>query len=92
MQKNSLDQKGTKVIGSKEFYKSLEDHYYQFLKFADKQIDIQIDILNILRSLTDKNENIDIRKNISKIIWVNFKIYINRIYISVIHLCNCSTL
>ena len=44
-------------------------HYYQFLKFADKQIDIQIDILNVLRSLTDKkkNENIDIRKDISNL-------------------------
>ncbi|MDB4828527.1 hypothetical protein OAH30_05310, partial [Candidatus Pelagibacter sp.] len=33
------------------------------------QIDIQIDILNVLRSLTDKkkNENIDIRKDISNL-------------------------
>lgn len=68
-EKFTFDQKGTKVIESKEFYKSLEDHYYQFLKFADKQIDIQIDILNVLRSLTDKkkNENIDIREDISKL-------------------------
>lgn len=63
------DQKGTKVIENKEFYKSLKEYYYNFLKFADKQVDIQIDILNVLRSLTDKkkNENIDIRKDISNL-------------------------
>ena len=67
--KFTKDQKGTKVIENKEFYKSLKEYYYNFLKFADKQIDIQIDILNILRSLTDKkkNENIDIRKDISNL-------------------------
>ena len=63
------DQRGTKVINNDEFYKSLKEYYYNFLKFADKQIDIQIDILNVLRSLTDKkkNENIDIRKDISNL-------------------------
>ena len=63
------DQRGTKVIENDEFYKSLKEYYYNFLKFADKQIDIQIDILNVLRSLTDKkkNENIDIRKDISNL-------------------------
>ena len=63
------DQRGTKVIDNDEFYKSLKEYYYNFLKFADKQIDIQIDILNVLRSLTDKkkNENIDIRKDISNL-------------------------
>ena len=67
--KFTKDQKGTKVIENKEFYKSLEEYYYNFLKFADKQVDIQIDILNVLRSLTDKkkNENIDIRKDISNL-------------------------
>ena len=67
--KFTKDQKGTKVIENKEFYKSLKEYYYNFLKFADKQVDIQIDILNILRSLTDKkkNENIDIRKDISNL-------------------------
>ena len=62
-----VNQKGIKVIEGDEFYKGLKDHYYQFLKFADKQIDIQIDILNVLRSLTDKrkNRNITIRKDIS---------------------------
>ena len=62
-----INQKGIKVIEGDEFYKGLKDHYYQFLKFADKQIDIQIDILNVLRSLTDKkkNQNITIRKEIS---------------------------
>jgi len=67
--KFTKDQKGTKVIENKEFYKSLKEYYYNFLKFADKQVDIQIDILNVLRSLTDKkkNENIDIRKNISNL-------------------------
>ena len=60
---------GTKVIENDEFYKSLEEYYYNFLKFADKQVDIQIDILNVLRSLTDKkkNENIDIRQDISNL-------------------------
>lgn len=68
-EKFTKDQKGTKVIENKEFYKNLKDYYYEFLKFADKQIDIQIDILNVLRSLTDKkkNENIDIRKDISNL-------------------------
>ena len=68
-EKFTKDQGGTKVIENDEFYKSLEEHYYNFLKFADKQVDIQIDILNILRSLTDKkkNENIDIRKDISNL-------------------------
>lgn len=63
------DQRGAKVIDNDEFYKSLKEYYYNFLKFADKQIDIQIDILNVLRSLTDKkkNENIDIRKDISNL-------------------------
>ena len=67
--KFTKDQKGTKVIENKEFYKSLKEYYYNFLKFADKQVDIQIDILNVLRSLTDKkkNENIDIRKDISNL-------------------------
>jgi len=67
--KFTKDQKGTKVIENKEFYKSLKEYYYTFLKFADKQVDIQIDILNVLRSLTDKkkNENIDIRKDISNL-------------------------
>ena len=67
--KFTKDQKGTKVIENKEFYKSLQEYYYTFLKFADKQVDIQIDILNVLRSLTDKkkNENIDIRKDISNL-------------------------
>ena len=62
-----INEKGIKVIKGDEFYKGLKDHYYQFLKFADKQIDIQIDILNVLRSLTDKkkNQNITIRKDIS---------------------------
>ena len=66
-EKFTKDQKGTKVIENEEFYKNLKDYYYEFLKFADKQIDIQIDILNVLRSLTDKkkNENINIRKDIS---------------------------
>ena len=68
-EKFTKDQKGTKVIENEEFYKNLKDYYYEFLKFADKQIDIQIDILNVLRSLTDKkkNENIDIRKDISNL-------------------------
>ena len=68
-EKFTKDQKGTKVIENKEFFKNLKDYYYEFLKFADKQIDIQIDILNVLRSLTDKkkNENIDIRKDISNL-------------------------
>ena len=68
-EKFTKDQKGTKVIENKEFYKNLKDYYYEFLKFADKQIDIQIDILNVLRSLTDKkkNENINIRKDISNL-------------------------
>lgn len=68
-EKFTKDQGGVKVIENDEFYKSLEKYYYNFLKFADKQIDIQIDILNILRSLTDKkkNENIDIRKDISNL-------------------------
>ena len=68
-EKFTKDQGGTKVIENDEFYKSLEEYYYNFLKFADKQVDIQIDILNILRSLTDKkkNENIDIRKDISNL-------------------------
>ena len=68
-EKFSKDQKGTKVIENEEFYKNLKDYYYEFLKFADKQIDIQIDILNVLRSLTDKkkNENINIRKDISNL-------------------------
>ena len=67
--KFTKDHKGTKVIENKEFYKSLKEYYYNFLKFADKQVDIQIDILNVLRSLTDKkkNENIDIRKDISNL-------------------------
>jgi hypothetical protein len=67
--KFTKDQKGTKVIENKEFYKSLKEYYYNFLKFADKQVDIQIDILNVLRSLTDKkkNENIDIRQDISNL-------------------------
>ena len=67
--KFTKDQKGTKVIENKEFYTSLKEYYYNFLKFADKQVDIQIDILNVLRSLTDKkkNENIDIRKDISNL-------------------------
>ena len=67
--KFTKDQKGTKVIENKEFYKSLKEYYYNFLKFADKQVDIQIDILNVLRSLSDKkkNENIDIRKDISNL-------------------------
>ena len=66
-EKFTINQKGIKVIEGDEFYKGLKDHYYQFLKFADKQIDIQIDLLNVLRSLTDKkkNQNIDIRKDIS---------------------------
>ena len=51
-----INEKGIKVIKGDEFYKGLKDHYYQFLKFADKQIDIQIDILNVLRSLTDKKK------------------------------------
>jgi hypothetical protein len=68
-EKFTKDQKGTKVIENEEFYKNLKDYYYEFLKFADKQIDIQIDILNVLRSLTDKkkNENINIRKDISNL-------------------------
>ena len=68
-EKFTKDQGGTKVIENDEFYKSLEEYYYNFLKFADKQVDIQIDILNILRSLTDKkkNENIDIRQDISNL-------------------------
>ena len=68
-EKFSKDQKGTKVIENEEFYKNLKDYYYEFLRFADKQIDIQIDILNVLRSLTDKkkNENINIRKDISNL-------------------------
>ena len=68
-EKFTKDQGGTKVIENDEFYKSLEEYYYNFLKFADKQADIQIDILNILRSLTDKkkNENIDIRQDISNL-------------------------
>ena len=67
--KFTKDQRGTKVIENDEFYKSLKEYYYNFLKFADKQVDIQIDILNVLRSLTDKkkNENIDIRKDISNL-------------------------
>ena len=66
-EKFTINQKGIKVIEGDEFYKGLKDHYYQFLKFADKQIDIQIDMLNVLRSLTDrkKNQNIIIRKDIS---------------------------
>jgi len=66
-EKFTINQKGIKVIEGDEFYKGLKDHYYQFLKFADKQIDIQIDMLNVLRSLTDKkkNQNILIRKDIS---------------------------
>ena len=66
-EKFTINQKGIKVIEGDEFYKGLKDHYYQFLKFADKQIDIQIDMLNVLRSLTDKkkNQNIAIRKDIS---------------------------
>jgi len=66
-EKFTINQKGIKVIEGDEFYKGLKDHYYQFLKFADKQIDIQIDMLNVLRSLTDKkkNQNISIRKDIS---------------------------
>jgi len=65
--KFTIDQNGIQVIEGDEFYKGLKDHYYQFLKFADKQIDIQIDMLNVLRSLTDKkkNQNISIRKDIS---------------------------
>ena len=65
--KFTIDQNGIQVIEGDEFYKGLKDHYYQFLKFADKQIDIQIDMLNVLRSLTDKkkNQNIAIRKDIS---------------------------
>ena len=68
-EKFTKDQKGTKVIENEEFYKNLKDYYYEFLRFADKQIDIQIDILNVLRSLTDKkkNENINIRKDISNL-------------------------
>ena len=68
-EKFSKDQKGTKVIENEEFYKNLKDYYYEFLRFADKQIDIQIDILNVLRSLTDKkkNQNINIRKDISNL-------------------------
>jgi hypothetical protein len=68
-EKFTKDQKGTKVIENEEFYKNLKDYYYEFLKFADKQIDIQIDILNVLRSLTDKkkNQNINIRKDISNL-------------------------
>ena len=68
-EKFTINQKGIKVIEGDEFYKGLKDHYYQFLKFADKQIDIQIDLLNVLRSLTDKkkNQNIDIRKDISNL-------------------------
>ena len=66
-EKFTINQKGIKVIEGDEFYKGLKDHYYQFLKFADKQIDIRIDMLNVLRSLTDKkkNQNIAIRKDIS---------------------------
>ena len=65
--KFTIDQNGIQVIEGDEFYKGLKEHYYQFLKFADNQIDIQIDLLNVLRSLTDKkkNQNIDIRKDIS---------------------------
>ena len=67
--KFTIDQNGIKVIEGDEFYKGLKEHYYQFLKFADNQIDIQIDLLNVLRSLTDKkkNQNIDIRKDISNL-------------------------
>ena len=67
--KFTIDQNGIQVIEGDEFYKGLKEHYYQFLKFADNQIDIQIDLLNVLRSLTDKkkNQNIDIRKDISNL-------------------------
>ncbi len=67
--KFTINQKGIQVIEGDEFYKGLKEHYYQFLNFADKQIDIQIDILNVLRSLSDKkkNQNIDIRKDISNL-------------------------
>ena len=67
--KFTIDQNGIQVIEGDEFYKGLKEHYYQFLKFADNQIDIQIDFLNVLRSLTDKkkNQNIDIRKDISNL-------------------------
>ena len=67
--KFTIDQNGIQVIERDEFYKGLKEHYYQFLKFADNQIDIQIDLLNVLRSLTDKkkNQNIDIRKDISNL-------------------------
>ena len=67
--KFTIDQNGIQVIEGDEFYKGLKEHYYQFLKFADNQIDIQIDFLNVLRSLTDKkkNPNIDIRKDISNL-------------------------
>lgn len=67
--KFTIDQNGIQVIEGDEFYQGLKEHYYQFLKFADNQIDIQIDLLNVLRSLTDKkkNQNIDIRKDISNL-------------------------
>ena len=54
--KFTIDQNGIQVIEGDEFYKGLKEHYYQFLKFADNQIDIQIDLLNVLRSLTDKKK------------------------------------
>ena len=74
------------------FIKVLEEYYYNFLKFADKQVDIQIDILNVLRSLTDKkkNENIDIRKDISNLSRINFKIYFNCFYTAVNNFYYCS--
>ena len=67
-EKNTIIQNGIKVIENKEFYKSLEKYYFEFLNLAQNQIDIQIKILIVIRSITDKkkNENIEIRKVIAE--------------------------